>query len=147
MTDWPSGARAFVVGRDVARLATAGADGAPHAVPICFALLDDRLYSVVDAKPKRNPTNLARLRNVRANPRAAVLIDHYDEDWTRLEYVLLRGAAAVVDDRDEFARALTALRAKYPAYRAMDLSFESHPMLRVDVERVVHWRYRTEVGP
>jgi len=141
MTSWPSGARSFVASRAVARLATADATGAPHAIPICFVLVGDDLYSVVDAKPKRNPTTLKRLRNVRANPRAAVLVDHYDDDWSRLEYVLLRGPANVVEDLREYARALSALREKYAPYRTMQLAFSSHPMLRVAIEHVVHWRH------
>ena len=113
----------------------------PHAVPVCFAILDDALYSVVDAKPKSNPLSLKRLRNVAENPRAAVVIDHYEDDWSRLAYVMLRGDALVVDDAREYARALEALRAKYQQYRSMDFEPASNPMLRITIRKVVYWRY------
>src|SRR3984957_10362018 len=78
-------ARQRFAGARVARLATAGLDGQPHLVPFTFALgrhpgQEDRIYSAVDAKPK-STTDLRRLRNIRANPRVAVLADHYEDDW------------------------------------------------------------------
>ncbi len=88
-------------------------DGRPHVVPICFAIDGDMLYTAVDEKPKRT-RRLARLRNIEANPRVEVLVDHYDEDWTRLWWVRLRGTARIVEDR----RAVELLAAKYPQYRA-----------------------------
>jgi len=80
----------------VARLATVGADGNPHVVPICFALDGDTLYTAVDAKPKSTRA-LRRLANIRANPRVEVVIDHYEDDWTRLWWVRLAGRARVVE--------------------------------------------------
>jgi PPOX class probable F420-dependent enzyme len=124
----------------VARLATCGADNAPHVVPICFVVSGDRLYSVVDEKPKRTRTALKRLRNVRENPRAAVLVDHYEEDWSRLAYAMLRGLATEVTDASEYATALAWLRAKYPQYRSMDLAGDRNPMLRLSIEKVTYWR-------
>jgi PPOX class probable F420-dependent enzyme len=97
----------------VARLATVGPDGAPHVVPICFALDGDTLYTAVDEKPKRT-RRLRRLVNIEAEPRVEVVIDHYEEDWSQLSWVRLRGRAGVVE-RDE--RALELLCAKYPQYR------------------------------
>jgi PPOX class probable F420-dependent enzyme len=102
----PGGAR-------VARLATVGEDGRPHVVPICFVLDGDTLYSAVDEKPKRTRA-LRRLRNIEQNPWVEIVIDHYEEDWTKLWWVRLRGRARIVD-RDE--RALELLAAKYPQYR------------------------------
>jgi PPOX class probable F420-dependent enzyme len=67
----------------VARLATTGPAARPHLVPVTFALDGDRIYTVVDAKPKAT-MNLRRLRNIRADPRVAVLADHYEDDWSRL---------------------------------------------------------------
>jgi PPOX class probable F420-dependent enzyme len=121
-------------------LATCGADAAPHIVPICFVVSGDRLYSVVDEKPKRTRTALKRLRNLRENPRAAVLVDHYEEDWGRLAYAMLRGEATEVTDPSEYAAALASLRAKYPQYRSMDLVAGRNPMLRLAIEKVVYWR-------
>jgi PPOX class probable F420-dependent enzyme len=125
----------------LAHLATAGADGAPHVVPLCFALDGDLLYFVIDAKPKkRGGIALQRMRNLLANPRVALVVDDYDEDWSRLAYVLVRGRAAVVDDAAETRRALTALRAKYPQYREMALDGPEHPVVRITPERVHVWR-------
>ena len=97
----------------VARLATVGPDGRPHVVPICFVVDGDTLYTAVDEKPKRTRA-LRRLRNIEANPAVEVLIDHYEEDWSQLWWVRLRGRARVVE-RDE--RALELLCAKYEQYR------------------------------
>lgn len=134
-------ARALLARHRVAHLATAGRDGAPHVVPLCFALDGDILYFVIDAKPKRRTgTGLQRMRNLLENPRVALVIDDYDEDWSRLAYVLVRGHAAVVDDAAETHRALTSLRAKYPQYRAMPLDGAEHPVVRITPERVHVWR-------
>jgi PPOX class probable F420-dependent enzyme len=97
----------------VARLATIRPDGSPRLVPICFAIDGDTLYSAVDEKPKRT-RRLARLADIERDPRVEVLIDCYDEDWSLLEWIRLRGTARVVDD-DEHA--LELLCAKYLQYR------------------------------
>src|SRR4030095_1640916 len=87
-------ARRFLEAHRVGHLATAASDGAPHVIPVCYALDDDALFFVADAKPKRGAgRDLLRLRNLRANPRAAVVVDDWDEDWTRLAFVLVRGPA------------------------------------------------------
>ena len=87
--------RRFIDEQRVGRLATAGADGAPHVVPVVFALVDDDAYVVIDEKPKTT-LRLRRLRNIAENPRAALLVDVYDEDWSRLRWAMLRGAASVL---------------------------------------------------
>jgi len=120
----------------VARLATAGPDGRPHVVPICFALDGDTLYSAVDEKPKRT-RRLRRLRDIEANPQVEVLIDHYEEDWSQLWWVKLRGTARVVD-RDE--RALELLQAKYEQYRERP---PRGPFILVRVERRTEWTSTT----
>ncbi|MSQ25999.1 MAG: TIGR03668 family PPOX class F420-dependent oxidoreductase [Dehalococcoidia bacterium] len=131
--------RAYVAGQRVARLATAGADGWPHAVPICFVLDGDCLYTPVDEKPKRvQGRSLRRVRNIEENAKAAVVVDSYGEDWPLLRWVMLRGAAAVVEGGEEHARAVALLREKYAQYRAMAL--EERPVLRVTIERVTEWR-------
>jgi PPOX class probable F420-dependent enzyme len=99
----------------VARLATVRADGRPHLVPIVFALDDDTVYSAVDAKPKRSP-ELRRLDNIRANGRVELLIDHYEEDWSRVWWVRLVGSARVVEEGPDHERGLSVLREKYPQY-------------------------------
>jgi PPOX class probable F420-dependent enzyme len=130
----------------VARLATADEAGAPHLVPIVFALAGDTLYSAVDAKPKRSAA-LKRLANVRANPAVAVLADHYDEDWTTLWWARADGVARVLP-RDaapgsavaaETGRALDLLSARYPQYRAQP---PPGPVLAVEVTRWSGWAAR-----
>ena len=128
--------RAFIEGQPVARLATVDAAGAPHLVPICFTLIGDRLYSVVDEKPKRT-TRLQRLRNIAANPNVAVLFDVYSDDWTQLAWVMLRGRAAVLDLGPEHDDAVAALRTRYPQYERMSL--DEAPVIRVEPERVTAW--------
>jgi PPOX class probable F420-dependent enzyme len=117
----------------VARLATVGADGRPHVVPICFALDGDTLYTAVDEKPKAT-RKLRRLANIEANPRVDVVIDHWDEDWTRLWWVRLAGTARVVE-HDE--RALELLRAKYPQYRTAPPA-GPFVVVEIDVRREWH---------
>jgi PPOX class probable F420-dependent enzyme len=125
----------LVASERVARLATVDPDGRPHLVPIVFALLGETVYTAVDAKPKRSPT-LRRIENARARPDVTVLVDHYEEAWTRLWWVRLRGRARVLDGGDEAERALAALTAKYPQYREAS-STPGPPVLAVDV---TEWR-------
>jgi len=120
----------------VARLATVGADGQPHLVPLVFAVVDDTIYSVVDAKPKRT-TKLRRLANVEANPKVSVLVDHYEDDWRELWWVRADGTARIVPlDSAEGRLALGALTARYPQYAT---TVPPGPVLAVDVERWVSW--------
>jgi PPOX class probable F420-dependent enzyme len=117
----------------VARLATTDPDGHPHLVPIVFVLLGDTLYTAVDEKPKRSRT-LRRIENARERPEVTVLVDHYEDDWTQLWWVRLRGRSRVLDEGDEAARALAALTAKYEQYR------ETPPGLPVLAVDLVDWR-------
>jgi PPOX class probable F420-dependent enzyme len=107
--------RELVAAARVGRLATIGRRGRPHLVPICFALAGDVLYSAVDEKPKRS-RRLQRLENVREHPEVAVLVDHYEDDWTRLWWVRLRGRGTVVEHGPEFEAALDLLAGKYEQY-------------------------------
>ena len=129
--------RRFIEAQRVGRLATAGADGAPHVVPVVFALVDDDAYVVIDEKPKTT-LRLRRLRNIAENPRAVLLVDVYDEDWSRLRWAMLRGAAAVLAPGPEQGAAVAALRARYTQYAAMAL--DDRPVIRLRVERVSVWR-------
>jgi PPOX class probable F420-dependent enzyme len=139
MTSWPAGARAFVEAARVARLATADRTSRPHVIPICFVLSGDDLFSVVDAKPKRRPTSMKRLRNLIENPQASVLVDRWDEDWSRLAWVMLQGRAEVVADAASYSAALGALRAKYVQYAKATFRIDANPMIRLAVEHVVTW--------
>jgi PPOX class probable F420-dependent enzyme len=142
MASWSSEARRFLESHRVGHLATAGADGAPHVVPVCYAIDDGALYFVADEKPKRGPARaLKRLANLRENPRAALVVDDYAEDWTRLAWLLVRGPATFVADGSAHAAALRLLRARYPQYAAMALDdATAHPIVRIEPARVVLWR-------
>ena len=130
--------RRFVESMRVARLATADAVGAPHVVPVCYALLDDNLYVTIDEKPKRAGVRaMKRLRNIEENPSVAIVVDRYDDDWSRLAWVMLRGRAEILDDGDEHDRAQAALRERYPQYRAMRL--EPLPVIALRIGRVNAW--------
>jgi PPOX class probable F420-dependent enzyme len=129
---------AFVAAQRVARLATVDTAGGPHVVPICFVFERDNVYSVLDAKPKRVPVErLQRVRNLLANPNVQLLVDRYDEDWTHLAFVQLRGRAKLVLPGPEQAVAVKRLREKYEQYRSMDL--DESPVIRVEVLAVVSW--------
>ena len=129
----PEEARERFASARVARLATADADGVPHIVPLVFALDGDTIYSAVDTKPKRS-TDLKRLRNVAANPRVALLADHYaDEDWATLWWVRADGTGRVLDAS---AAAVALLRERYAQYRDTP---PAGPVLAVDVRRWSGW--------
>lgn len=121
----------------VARLATADASGRPHLVPIVFAVEGDRVYSVVDAKPKRSGA-LRRLRNVRENPAVALLADHYDDaDWDALWWVRAEGHGRVLEPEESEARRAVALLAeRYPQQQA------AGAVLAIDVTRWSGWSAR-----
>ncbi|MCH8191770.1 MAG: TIGR03668 family PPOX class F420-dependent oxidoreductase [Chloroflexi bacterium] len=128
----------FLAAHRVAHLATAGPDGRPHVVPICYAFHSRRLFSPIDEKPKRvGAARLQRLRNIRANPQVTVVVDEYSDDWSRLGYLLVRGRAEIVDEGRRQPAALRRLRERYPQYRAMAL--EERPLLVITPERVVSW--------
>ncbi len=102
----------------VARLATTDAEGRPHVVPICFAAEAKAVYHAIDAKPKRRAAAaLRRVRNIAENPQVALLVDHYEEDWRRLWFVLVRGRARLLGRGAARARGLRLLRRKYVQYR------------------------------
>jgi PPOX class probable F420-dependent enzyme len=110
-------ARTRLAGARVARLATAGGDGQPHLVPVTFAVDGDLIYMTVDYKPKKS-ANLRRLRNIRENPRVALLADHYDDgNWDVLWWVRIDGWASVVEDERGLQDPLDVLAERYEQYR------------------------------
>ena len=126
-------------GARVARLATLDPERRPHAIPICFAFDGAVFFSAIDRKPKRVSANrLARLKNIRETPQVALLVDEYDEDWTRLWYVLVRGEAELISASAEQERAIRCLRAKYPQYDGEMLADDA-PVLRITPVRVTAW--------
>ena len=117
-------------------LATASRDGRPHVVPVCFAWLPPVIYSAIDGKPKRT-MHLRRMRNIAATGRAALVVDRWSEDWTKLAYVLVEGPAEVLDGGRERDEALILLTAKYPQYD--DLPLADNPVIKLLAERTVQW--------
>jgi PPOX class probable F420-dependent enzyme len=130
---------AWLADQRVARLATADANGAPHVVPVCFTLGENNhsLYVTVDEKPKSRLRPLKRIRNIWENPRVALVADRYDEDWSRLGWVMAFGQAELLASGIEHDMAQRLLRAKYPQYRQMNL--ESLPVIAVRIERIASW--------
>jgi PPOX class probable F420-dependent enzyme len=130
--------RRFLAAHRVARLATADAAGRPHVVPVCYALIQDMVYFTIDEKPKKKPgATLKRLANLRANPVAALVVDRYDEDWSRLGWVMLQGQAEVLVSGAEHDEAQARLRARYPQLAGMRI--EGLPVVAVRIDHVVSW--------
>jgi PPOX class probable F420-dependent enzyme len=129
--------RRFIDSARVAHLATADRQGVPHLVPVCFCLDALSLYITVDEKPKRADIPLKRVRNILENPAVAVTVDRWDEDWTRLAWVMLRGSAEILPAGEEHDRGQQRLRLRYPQYRAMNLS--PLPIIAVRIRRVLSW--------
>jgi PPOX class probable F420-dependent enzyme len=134
----PARARELLASARVARLAVGGADGPPLIVPVCFAPAGDVIYHAVDQKPKAT-RRLARIRRLEADPRAALLADHYDDgDWSALWWVRAEGRARILHDvrGAEAEHALGLLAARYAQYRAQR---PAGPVIALDVERVSGW--------
>ena len=132
----------FITSARVGRLATVDSTGQPMVVPICYAFDGSALYSAVDAKPKQSPPEgLKRIRNLRENPRVSIVIDEYEEDWTRLRYVIIQGQADLLTDGPQFAHGVDLLLAKYSQYRTLGLARERGLMIRVTPSRVSSWQY------
>jgi PPOX class probable F420-dependent enzyme len=137
--------RAFLASARRAVLATIDPAGRPRLVPICFDLDPEvpLLHSALDEKPKAvgDPHELARVRDVVRDPRVTILVDRWDEDWTRLAWLRCNGIASLLepdgDRADEHARAVRSLRAKYPQYQAHDLA--NRPLVRIELERATSW--------
>lgn len=134
----------FIRGHRVARLATSDALGQPAVVPICYVFDGESFYMALDEKAKSAADHeLKRVRNIRANPRVALVIDDYSEDWSKLVYVLISGAGVIIspaENASEHARAVELLREKYPQYRSM--AIDERPMIRITPTRLKQWSAR-----
>ncbi|OBG46272.1 PPOX class F420-dependent oxidoreductase [Mycobacterium alsense] len=125
----------------IARLATSTPEGAPHLVPVVFAVgcgpdgEHDVIYTAVDAKPKTT-RRLRRLANIESNPQVSLLVDDYDDDWARLWWVRADGVAAIHADAEAMEAGLALLRAKYPQYQSVSLN---GPLIAVTVHRWSAW--------
>jgi PPOX class probable F420-dependent enzyme len=130
--------RRFLVQQRVAHLATADRRALPHVVPVCFAIAGSSLYVAIDEKPKRGPvTALKRLRNIAENPSVAVIVDRYEDDWTRLGWVMLRGRAEILSEGTEHDEAQALLRSRYPQLGPMQIA--QYPVIAVRIEQTTNW--------
>jgi len=130
--------RRFLLTRRVGHLATADSRAIPHVVPVCFTISQGTLYITIDEKPKRvaGPA-LKRVRNIERNPMVAIMVDRYDEDWTRLGWVMLRGRAEILRAGAEHDRAQELLRSRYSQLAAMQIA--ERLVIAVRLERVTNW--------
>jgi PPOX class probable F420-dependent enzyme len=108
-------------------------------VPITFAFVDELVFSGVDHKPKRS-RELARIANIERDPRVTLLVDRYDETWSKLWWTRLRGEATILHEGTEFDAGIEALTAKYEPYQRTRLR---GPLIAVCVTSVLGW---TAVG-
>jgi PPOX class probable F420-dependent enzyme len=136
-------ARELLATARVAHLATSDQYARPHVVPVVFVCRGEVLYTPLDRKPKRDDDwhALRRVRNIETNGRVAVVVDRYDDDWSRLAWVLLEGVATILEGGDERDSAAALLLEKYAQYQALPL--EGRPIVRVDIERATEWSSAT----
>jgi len=128
----------------VARLGTADRAGQPLVVPVCYAFDGRACFSAIDAKPKRVAARrLRRLRNIAENPRVSLTVDRYDEEWSRLCWVIVQGRADVLTEGSERAGAVDLLLSKYAQYRAMGLDRQTATVIRISPERTLFWRWES----
>ncbi len=118
-----------------ATLGTVEETGQPHLVPIVFAYREGRLYTAVDQKPK-STRRLKRLRNIEANPNVSVLLDRYEDDWTRLWWIRIDGEARVIDSGPAFREGIALLTSKYQPYGGQP---PPGPVIEVRVETIRAW--------
>jgi len=122
----------------VAHLATADKNGCPHVIPICFVFDGNYFYSPIDEKPKRiAPQRLKHVKNIQENAQVALVMDHYEEDWGKLAYVLVMGQARVLLRGPKHRKGVRLLRGKYPQYRTMKI--DRLPLIVIQPTRMRSW--------
>lgn len=131
----PRWAAGLIANERVARLAFADDDDHPRVLPVTFALAEGAIWSAIDSKPKRSPEP-KRVPWLRRRPQAALCIDLYDDDWSRLAWVQLLGRVEVLELAAGSA-GVEALTAKYDQYAEQP---PPGPVLRLEVERALSWR-------
>ena len=142
MNDLPAFAAELLYESRVARLGTADRAGQPLVVPVCYAFDGRVCFSAIDAKPKRvGARQLRRIRNIAENPRVSLTVDRYDEEWSRLCWVIVQGRADILTEGPERAGAVDLLRTKYAQYRAMGLDRETTTVIRIAPEKALYWRW------
>lgn len=140
--DLPAFAAELLRESRVARLGTADRAGQPLVVPVCYVFDGRACFSAIDGKPKRVAAErLRRVRNIEENPRVSLVVDRYDEEWSRLCWVIVQGRADILTDGPERAGAVDLLQAKYAQYRALGLDRENATVIRISPERTLFWRW------
>jgi PPOX class probable F420-dependent enzyme len=136
-------ARELLATARVAHLATSDQYARPHVVPIVFVWREPVLYTPLDRKPKRDDDwhALRRVRNIETNGRVSIVVDRYEEDWSKLAWVLLEGVATILESGDERDAAASLLREKYEQYERIPL--DGRPIVRVSVEHAAEWSSAT----
>jgi PPOX class probable F420-dependent enzyme len=135
----PADARRRFAASPVLRLATADEDGRPHVVPCTFAVDGaGRVAIGIDNKPKSSSSGLRRLRNIAANPRVSMIVDHYAEDWMQLWWARADGIASIEESGLSHAACWDLLRDKYPQYAAQALD---GPVIVVQIESWTGWAF------
>ena len=128
----------FLSAARVGRLATAGTSGQPHVIPIVFATDGQRLYTPIDRKPKRVAANqLQRVRNLLENPKIAFVVDHYEEDWRKLAWLLVKGTGRFLESGEEHAKGVRLLEEKYRQYGQMPL--KDRPLIVIAPSEITSW--------
>jgi PPOX class probable F420-dependent enzyme len=131
-------ARELLIESRLAHLATSTKHGKPHIVPICYVYDGSSIYTPIDEKLKRrSPTQLRRILNIVENPNVSLVVDQYEEDWSKLKYVIVHGPAEIVHEGEQHEHAVLFLREKYPQYHTMKL--EDRPIIKIKPTRVVAW--------
>lgn len=138
----------FLENARVGHLSTADSQGKPYVVPVVFVVDEGRIYTPIDGKKKGDPQRLQRIRNIQENPQVGFIVDRYEEDWSKLGYVFIRGSATVLGGQDiegevaegrEFRRSVLLLREKYPQYQSVSLGGPEGLMIRITPESCSAW--------
>jgi PPOX class probable F420-dependent enzyme len=133
-----AGASRFIRSARIAHLATADKNGCPHVIPICFVFDGSYFYTPIDEKPKRTaPQRLKRVKNIQENAQVALVLDHYEEDWGKLAYVLVMGKARMLLRGAKHRKGVRLLRGKYPQYRTMRI--DQRPLIVIRPTRITSW--------
>ena len=130
--------KSLITDSSIAYLSTVSHKGHPHIVPICFVLLDQNFYSLLDNKPKNvQLLKLKRVQNIISNPKVALIVNHYEDDWDKLWHVLIKGNGSIVSNELERRAAIKSLKQKYGQYLHMDVDL--NPVIKIKPTNIVSW--------
>ncbi len=137
LSDWEL---ALIETQRVAHLATIGEDNQPSVLPVVYAFDGERFLIPLDRKPKRvDVRQLRRVRDIAANPQVALVIDKYDEDWSQLAWLQIRGMAVLLESGATYEQALPLLENRYPQYLAIPLT--GRPLIAITPIEIRNWRW------